>query len=104
MKGIDFTKPVEVVPLEPGTVVTQFQKAGAPQGDYYTLPGTDPATLGIDTAGRVPTNYDVSGDAPMQVLKSTASDVLDWRGSGTTFKGGATQFFTTDGVSFTPLQ
>lgn len=104
MKGIDFTKPVEVVPLDPGTVLTQYQNPGAPQGDYYALPGTDPATLGIDAAGRVPANYVVSGDAPVQALRSTASDVLDWKGSGTTFKGGATQFFTPDSASITPLQ
>lgn len=98
IKGIDFSKPVEVTTLKPGTTVSQWQKQGAPQGNYYAPPGTDPATLGIDTAGRVETQYVVK--EPVQVLKSTAADVPDWRGSGATYQGGGTQYFTTGGSSF----
>ena len=98
MKGIDFSKPVEVTTLKPGTVMSQWQKPGAPQGNYYTPPGTDPATLGIDTAGRVETQYVVK--EPVQALQSTAADVPDWRGSGVTYQGGGSQYFTTDGSSF----
>lgn len=100
MKGIDFSKPVEVTTLKPGTVVSQFQKPGAPQGNYYTPPGTDPSTLGIDATGVVETQYVVK--QPVEVLSSTSNDILDWNGSGTTFQGGGTQYFTTDGSSFTP--
>jgi peptidoglycan hydrolase-like protein with peptidoglycan-binding domain len=98
MKGIDFSKPVEVTTLKPGTTVSQWQRPGAPQGNYYAPPGTDPATLGIDTAGRVETQYVVKQS--VQVLKSTAADMPDWNGSGATYRGGGTQLFTTDGSAF----
>jgi hypothetical protein len=98
MKGIDFSKPVEVTNLKPGTVVSQWQRPGAPQGNYYAPPGTDPGNLGIDTAGRVETQYVVK--EPVSVLKSTAAEVPDWKGSGAIYQGGGTQYFTTDGSSF----
>ncbi len=102
MKGIDFSQPVEVTTLERPTVVSQWQKAGNPQGNYFAPPGTNPSTLGIDVGGRVETKYDVQ--QPVQVLKSTAAEVPDWRGSGTIFKGGGTQYFTTESTAFRPLK
>jgi len=98
MKGIDFTKPVEVTTLKPGTVVSQWQKPGAPQGNYYTPPGTDSGTLGMNPAGKVELQYVVK--EPVQVLKSTAGDIEDWEGSGVTFQGGGTQYFTTNSSAF----
>jgi hypothetical protein len=100
LQGIDFSKPVEVTTLKPGTVVSQWQLPGSPPGNYYAPPGTDPATLGIDTVGKVETQYVIK--EPVQVLKSTAADIPDWKGSGVTFQGGGTQYFTTDGTRFGP--
>lgn len=100
MQGIDFTKPVEVETLKPGTLVSQWQRPGRPQGNYYAPPGTDPATLGINPAGRLETQYVVT--QPVQVLKSTAADIPDWEGSGASFKGGGSQYFTTIGSAFGP--
>jgi hypothetical protein len=47
LQGIDFTRPVEVVTLRKGQVLEQWQYPGAPQGDYYALPGADKHSLGI---------------------------------------------------------
>jgi hypothetical protein len=98
MKGIDFTQPVEVTTLEPGTQVSQWQAPGDPQGNYYTPPGSDPGTLGINPAGKTETVYTVK--KPVQVLQSTAADIADWKGSGSVWKGGSTQYCTTDGSAF----
>jgi hypothetical protein len=99
MCGIDFSKPVYVVTLEPGTTVEQWQPPGKPQGNYYTLPGTDPGTLGIDP-GRVRQLYQVK--ERVQVLQSTAADVEARDGSGNIYRGGGTQFFTTQAGSLAP--
>ncbi len=100
LKGIDFTKPVEVTTLQPGTEVSQWQVPGRPQGNYYATPGTDPNTLGIRADGRIEKLYVV--EEPVQVLKSTAADIPAWDGSGATYTGGSTQYFTASRGSFGP--
>ena len=100
MKGIDFSQPVEVTTLQPGTTVVQYQAPGDPQGNYYANPGADPSTLGIDPTGKTPQEYVVT--RPVQVLQSTANDIPDWRGSGNTWTGGSTQYCTTENSAFQP--
>ena len=99
LNGIDFSKPVEVVPLKKGTVLEQWN-FGSYQGDYYTLPGTDPRTLGIpmertnNVTGlieqRTVRQFVVQED--VQALRSTAGNI-DWPPYGT-LNGGGQQFMT----------
>jgi hypothetical protein len=94
--GIDFTQPVEVVTLPQGTMVNQHQISGQRVGGYFAPVDVSPDTLGIDAAGRVPSLFVTTSD--VQVLRSTAADILDWNGSGRIFRGGGTQYFAPDNV------
>ncbi|HEX7839547.1 MAG TPA: polymorphic toxin type 46 domain-containing protein [Kofleriaceae bacterium] len=121
LRGIDFSKPVEVTTLPKGTIVQQTQPEGAPQGSYYAPPGTEPGKLGINPRGdlRGPDGETVVGHVDkttklyvttedVVVLKSSASQIEDnWsmHEIGTSSKdgpaipflaeGGGTQYFTT---------
>lgn len=104
MKGIDFTKEVEIVPLETGTKLTQWQVPGGPQGRYYAEAGTAPTNLGISHLGSSPgkgvvekVSTEYASSEGTVALRSTAKGVTDkWSthpyGSAKT-KGGATQYF-----------
>lgn len=100
MNGIDMTKKVLNTTLEKGTVLEQWtylDANGKPKlGNYYTLPGTDPSTLGIPLEGRVKTT--VVLQEATEFLQSTAGDIENWQkpGSGEVLKGGGTQFFQTN--------
>jgi hypothetical protein len=103
LEGIDFGKQIEVQTLEKGTQLVQYAFPGRPTGQYFAPLGTDPATLGIDPAGRVATIYEAQTD--VTVLRSTAADTSgntslpSWaRGSG-----GGTQYFVPDNAQFKPL-
>ena len=101
LKGIDFSKPVEVVTLEPSAKVIQYQRTGHNFGNYLAPPGTEASALGVNPAGRVATTYEVT--RPVQVLRSTAAPVEDiWSAPGEVFKanGGGIQYFTTEGGAF----
>jgi hypothetical protein len=98
LKGIDFSKPVTMRVLNPGKIVTQWQKPGRPVGNYFSDPGSPPGTLGFDVTGRTPTNY--TPRSPATVLQSTAADMPDWNGSGRIFTGGSQQYFTVDPGKF----
>ncbi|MCR5188257.1 MAG: hypothetical protein K6C97_04915 [Treponema sp.] len=101
IRGIDFNKDVKVKTLKKGTKVDQWQVKGNPQGYYYTKPGTSPNTLGIDSTGRIKTEYIVNNDT--KVLQSTAADTIRDRkvdylpAKG---KGGGTQYFSTEKSNF----
>lgn len=101
LKGIDFSKPVEVVTLEPSAKVIQYQRTGHNFGNYLAPPGTEASALGVNPAGRVATTYEVT--RPVQVLRSTAAPVEDiWSAPGEVFKanGGGIQYFTTESSAF----
>ncbi|UAA37573.1 hypothetical protein KIH87_12725 [Paraneptunicella aestuarii] len=98
LKGIDFKAPVDVVTLNPGTDLIQFQIPEAPMGNYFALPGTPGNTLGFYTSGRVATNYVTTSD--VKALRSTAASTIDhWSMKSYDWKidapGGGMQFFTT---------
>jgi hypothetical protein len=121
LRGIDFSKPIEVMTLPKGTLIQQTQPPGAPQGSYYAPPGTEPGKLGIAPQGDVrgPDGDIVVGHADkgtkiyvttedVVVLKSTASKIEDnWSmheigtssrdGTPIPFlaEGGGVQYFTT---------
>lgn len=113
LDGIDFTKPVEVETIPKGTEVVQYQAPGAPQGNYYAPPGTQPGQLGIspqtidratgNIVDKTPTIFVTTED--VQVLRSTAAAIDDtWSIPGQTINaaGGGTQFMTTSTGVFVP--
>jgi Bacterial toxin 46 len=113
LKGIDFEKPVDVVTLKSGTEVIQYQVPGSKQGNYYTLPGTEPDAVGIagqakDRAtgaivDKVGTPHVVTGD--VEVLRSTSAPIKDtWSipGKDIQTNGGGMQYFTPDKGAITP--
>ncbi|WP_444943656.1 polymorphic toxin type 46 domain-containing protein [Microbulbifer sp. ZKSA006] len=52
LSGIDFTQPVDIVTINSGKQLFQFQTRGAPQGNYYSLSAdTLPTELGINPDG-----------------------------------------------------
>jgi filamentous hemagglutinin len=93
LAGIDFTKPVSLTELTPGTNYLQYPLGGK-MGNYFTGVGTPAETIGINPAGRVPTLYTPKTAAP--ALRSTAADILDtWTVPNQPYmtKGGGTQYF-----------
>jgi RHS repeat-associated protein len=99
LNGIDFSKEVQTVTYKKGTTLEQWtylDANGNPKtGNYYTLPGTDPKTLGIPLEGRVKTQVVLQEET--NFLKSTASEVENWNkpGSGEMLQGGGNQLFNT---------
>ncbi len=96
-KGIDLSKEVFNKTYKKGTELEQWtylDAQGNPKlGNYYTLPGSDPRTLGIPLEGRVKTTVVLQEDT--QFLQSTAADIENWTKAGEILKGGGTQLFQT---------
>ena len=92
LKGIDYTKDVDLFVLSRGRLVEQWQPPGNPVGNYFAPVGVDPFKLGMDVLGRERLFY-----SPVQrttVLRSTAADMPSWKQPGYIYKGGETQYFT----------
>jgi YD repeat-containing protein len=101
--GIDFSQPVEVVPLLKGSQVVQYQIPGNPVGGYFAPVGTPAESIGISSVGREPIIYVTTQD--VSVLRSSAADTstnlsLPENARGT---GGGTQYFTNNRNVFQPL-
>ncbi len=106
LSGIDFNQPVEVITLNNGKKLYQYQSPGAPQGNYYAVnPSTQPTELGISPMGfnrafgeaqpKVQTQYITTNK--VQVLKSKAKAIDDfWSVKGQTYstQGGGVQLFS----------
>ena len=97
IRGIDFSKKVEVMTIPKGTEVIQYQIPGAPIGSYFALPGTPGNQLGFYTSGRQANTFIAKED--IRVLRSTAVGIVDdWSMKAYNWKidapGGGTQFFT----------
>jgi hypothetical protein len=95
IRGIDFTRPVEIVTVPRGTELIQYQIPGAPVGNYFALPGTPGNQLGIYTSGREASSFVATGD--VRALRSTAAGTIDdWSMKAYGWKietlGGGTQF------------
>jgi RHS repeat-associated protein len=100
LRGVDFSKPVDVVRLPKGTELIQYQLPGGSRGSYFAPPGTPGNQLGFYTSGRQATVYVTTEE--VEVLRSfAASTVDDWSmqefGWQIEAPGGAVQFFTTSG-------
>ena len=112
LDGIDFDRPVEVVTIPRGTAVEQYGLPGI-QGNYYTVPGTRPETVGISldvldrrtntVIQRERATYVLTED--VQMLRSTAASIEDtWSvpGRGVPTQGGGLQLFSTSKSSIQP--
>ncbi|TMQ25575.1 MAG: hypothetical protein E6J90_05695 [Deltaproteobacteria bacterium] len=130
LRGIDFSRPVEVTKIPKGTLIQQTQPPGAPQGSYYAPPGTEPSKLGISPKGdlRGPDGDTVVGHVDKStrlyvttedivVLKSWAAEINDtWsmHDVGTSSRdgtpipflaeGGGIQYFTTEKPPIQPYE
>jgi hypothetical protein len=128
LRGIDFSQPVEIVTLPKGTILQQTQPPGAPQGNYYAPPGTEPSKLGINSRGdvrgadgtviahaeKLTQLYETGTD--VVVLRSTAAPIVDtWsmheiganafdasKAIPFVAEGGGIQYFTTKAPQIVP--
>lgn len=106
LSGIDFTQPVDIVTINSGKQLFQFQTRGAPQGNYYSLNAdTLPTELGINPDGfnRVLQNVESKIQTPyrttqkVDVLKSRPLSIEDtWSVKGQSYltTGGGRQIFS----------
>ena len=79
LRGIDFSKPVEVVTLQPGMTLVQY--TGARIGNWFSRPGFSPRNMGISEAGRDRLVFRT--DRPIEVLRSRAAATTDsWTRGG----------------------
>jgi hypothetical protein len=114
LNGIDFTQPVNVITLNKGKSLFQYQTRGAPQGNYYTLSeNTLPTHLGISPNGF---NRELQMVEPkmrnkyittrkVAVLKSKAEKIVDfWSVKGESYvtEGGGRQLFSANKNAFKP--
>ncbi|SDY89732.1 filamentous hemagglutinin [Collimonas sp. OK242] len=93
LDGIDFSQPVLLTKLTPGTNYVQNVLDGR-VGNYFAPVGTAAETVGINPAGRVPMMFTPS--QPLPALQSTAADILDtWTVPSHPYQttGGGTQYF-----------
>ena len=114
LNGIDFTQPVDVVTINRGKTLFQYQTRGAPQGNYYTLSeDTLPTHLGISPNGfnrelqmvepKIRNKYITT--QKVSVLKSKAAKIVDfWSVEGESYvtEGGGRQLFSANKNAFQP--
>ena len=77
--GSDPKKPVTKEKLPPKTKFDMWVRDNGKPGLFCTPPGTDPATLGIDTKGRHLEQYEVKEGHELNVVTSTAADFRNWK-------------------------
>jgi hypothetical protein len=105
MKGIDFSKPVEIFSLKKGKRLIQFQTPNSQQGNWYALQEATPDEIGISAIGYDPVEkrlmekeertYEAITD--VFVLLSYAKEISDnWSTPNieTQTNGSEKQFFT----------
>lgn len=93
LQGIDFSQPVLVTQLNPGTNYVQYTLNGN-VGNYFAPIGTSVNTLGINPTGRVSTIFTPS--QPLPERQSTAAGITDnWTQPSNSFSasGSGTQLF-----------
>lgn len=101
--GIDFTQPVSVTQVVPGTNYVQYVLNGN-VGNYFASVGTPATNIGINPANRIPSLFTPSTSTP--ALQSTAGSILDtWTVPGEPFmaEGGDTQLFVPNKSVMTPV-
>lgn len=105
MNGIDFTKDVDLFPLNPNQQVLQWQAPGKSVGNYFAPMGSEPHELGINPFGRKMLIY--SPKKRTTVLRSSSAEIIDgWTQPSKPFraKGGEIQYYTADPSQFTDIK
>lgn len=112
MKGIDFSKPVRVVDLDPAADYGQWQVPGGSKGNYFAPSTESPGRLGISSVGHDPASGAVSKtqtiyrlSEPTRALESRAAAIEDsWSNPYATgiTQGGGTQYFVHNPSVFVP--
>ncbi|HZU30928.1 MAG TPA: hypothetical protein VFB79_07425 [Candidatus Angelobacter sp.] len=90
VRGSNLEKPVLQRTLQPGDTFEMWVRDNGQPGMHATPPGTDPNTLGINTAGRHLETYQIT--SPLNVTESTAADFPDGKISGVGGTGGGQQY------------
>jgi type VI secretion system secreted protein VgrG len=90
VNGIDLSKPVEIVEIQPGEPLVQYNKPDGPQGKYFGPEGGTPEQLGISGEGRVKQDFvGPPRPPPVTALRTTAKDIPDFTSrDGTLVPGG----------------
>jgi RHS repeat-associated protein len=115
LNGIDYTKPIVLgPPPEAPSMLSQWQRAGGRQGQFYAEDRTPPTQLGIydkasDGAGgqvpKVAKSYEMNQDS-QPYMKSTAAPIKDtWSVPESAYRaeGGGTQYYVPNTSSAKPL-
>ena len=89
LNSTDFTKPVNLVELKPGTQVVQYVRADGSVGTFFAYPGTSPSALAITGEGRVLTKFTIT--EPVQAIECTAASFPTGKYLGIGGPGGGTQ-------------
>ncbi|HET7329745.1 hemagglutinin repeat-containing protein [Dyella sp.] len=102
LQGIDFTQPVTVTQINPGTSYVQYVLNGN-VGNYFAPVGTPATMLGINPANRTSTLF--TPITSTSALQTTAASVVDtWTipGQPVQTSGGGTQLFVPNKSTMTP--
>jgi hypothetical protein len=111
MRGIDFSKPVELVELPKGKLLSQYQAPNSSKGSYFAEPNAKASELGINPKAKLSNGTIVNKTKTIYqtndnvtVLKSTAKSgvIDDWSVPNHPYEttGGGTQYFTQDNTIF----
>jgi uncharacterized Zn-binding protein involved in type VI secretion len=104
VKGVDLTRPLDIVELGPANEVIQYTE-GDRVGKYFAPPGTPANTLGISGADRLAAQRFRPPDGGVRALRSTAADLdefVDAKGRVVPGgPGGGIQYQVADSSGFT---
>ncbi len=102
MKGINFNREVEVVPIKSGEAFFQHQTEVGQQGNYYSssLERSDLGIQGNSSSSQDRTAEVFITNSETTALRSTSADIESWKGTGELYYGGGEQYFTTNKEAF----
>jgi hypothetical protein len=89
LASTEFSQPVRLVELQPGTEIIQYVREGRPVGTFFAYPGTPADTLAITMEGRQLTPFVVR--QPIQAIESVAAPYPLGKYPGVGGSGGGTQ-------------
>ena len=104
LRGIDFTKPVNIATLPARRLMIQYIQPEYGLGNYFANVGTPASQLGINPASRIPVLLQSSSQ--VRALQSTAKQVLDtWTIPGKPYlaQGNGIQYFVPNKSIFKPV-
>lgn len=92
--GVDTSKPVAAVVINPGVTLKQFRRTDRPLGSYFSPATAEASELGINMANRVEERLQMTRG--VTALKSTTADIIDtWSDprNPKAVKGGGEQYY-----------